>query len=182
MERKWDPRLTDIGVRLEAPATAQYRLVEASWRSAIESGDKHHIFVRILDDHGTPLEGQRFRITNGGPRIEYTKAGGYDLFWGNFPMFAGGVYSVDIPNTSSDKVTGVHSGAPGNAYANTSVYLVFQRGVSVTPPAPPAPPPPGPPLPPPPPALDPARKAELLALLDKAQAEIDAARALLEGK
>ena len=182
MERKWDPRLTDAGVRLEAPAAVQYRLVEASWRSAAESGDKHHIFVRILDDRGTPLEGQRFRVTNGGARIEYTKAGGYDQFWGNFPMFAGGVYSVDIPNASSDQVTGARTGMPGNAYANTSIYLVFQRGVSVTPPGPPTPPPQVPPIPPPPPALDAAKKAQLLALLDKAQSEIDAARALLEGE
>jgi len=60
MERKWDPRLDDLGVHLEAPAQAEYRLVEASWVGSSEANDKRHIYVRVLDRDGTPLEGQPF--------------------------------------------------------------------------------------------------------------------------
>lgn len=197
MERKWDSRLDAIGVRLEAPANAKYRLVEAWWRGPEESRDKHHIYVRILDEAGAPLEGQPFRITNGGVFIERTKGKGFDDFYGNFPMFAGGGYAVDVPDATSDKITGLATGLPGKPFANTSIILVFRRGADVpapqppTPqppepqppipvPQPPAPEPPAPPQPAPGPKLDEATRGQLLALLDKAQAELDAARKLLE--
>ncbi len=82
MERKWDPRLDELGVRLEAPSEAEYRLVEARWVGPDEAGDKRLIYVRVLDERGTPQEGQPYRITNGGERIERTKSGGFDQFWG----------------------------------------------------------------------------------------------------
>lgn len=173
MERKWDPRLDALGARLEAPDQAEYRLVEARWRSPEESGDKHHIFVRVLDRNGAPVQDQEYRIRNGETRIERTKGPGFDDFYGNYPMFAGNVYSVDIPAGSSDRVTGLSRSFGGNPHANTSVVLVFQQGAAVVTPTPP--PPAGQP-----PAIDAATRARLLALLDQAQAEIDAARALLE--
>lgn len=186
MERKWDSRLDALGVRLEAPDQAEYRLVEARWRGPDESGDKHHIYVRVLDRNGAPLQDQEFRITNGGQRIERTKGPGFDDFYGNYPMFAGGVYAVDIPtDVASDRVTGLSRSFGGNPHANSSVLLLFQRGAAITapvPPPPPADPVPTPPTPPAgqPPAIDAATRARLLALLDQAQAEIAAARALLE--
>ncbi len=115
MERKWDPRLDDLGVRLEAPAQAEYRLVEASWVDPSEANDKRHIYVRVLDKDGTPLEGHPFRITNGGVRIERTKGPGFDQYWGNYPMFGGGVYTVDIPDVTSDKLTHMVTGSKGRS-------------------------------------------------------------------
>lgn len=198
MERKWDPRLDDLGVRLEAPAQAEYRLVEASWVDPGEANDKRHIYVRVLDKDGTPLEGHPFRITNGGVRVERTKGPGFDQYWGNYPMFGGGVYTVDIPDVTSDKLTHMVTGSKGDPFRNTCYVIVFQRSVEIAPPAPgpipgptpgptpdptPGPTPgPGPtPDPGPGPKLDEATRARLLGLLDQAQAELDAARKLLEG-
>jgi hypothetical protein len=191
MERKWDPRLDDLGVRLEAPAQAEYRLVEASWVDPSEANDKRHIYVRVLDKDGTPLEGQPFRITNGGVRVERTKGPGFDQYWGNYPMFGGGVYVVDIPDATSDRLTHMVTGSKGDPFKNTCYVLVFQRSVEITPPPTPGPTPgptpeptPGPgPTPEPGPGvkLDEATRARLLGLLDQAQAEMNAARKLLEG-
>lgn len=191
MERKWDPRLDELGARLEAPPEAQYRLVEARWAGPDEAGDKRLIYVRVLDENGTPQEGQPYRITNGGERIERTKSGGFDQFWGNYPMFAAGPYAVDIPNATSDRISNLPRGTKNDPGANTCYYLVFQRGaVIATPPPTPGPeppsvPPPGPtpgPVPPAPaPGLDEETRRRLLALLDQAQSELEAARKLLEG-
>jgi len=112
--------LDKLGVRLEAPASAEYRLVEARWLGQAESGDKHHIYVRVLDEDGAPIENHPFRITNGGVRVERTKGRGLDNYYGNFPMFARGVYAVDISDATSDKVVGLLSGLP--------VFLSSEKG------------------------------------------------------
>lgn len=203
MERKWDSRLDELGVRLEAPANAEYRVVEARLAGPEEAGDKRLIYVRVLDPSGAPLEGQPFRIVNGGERIERTKSGGFDQFWGNYPMFAAGPFAVDIPDAVSDRISGLPRGMQDNPHANICYYLVFQRGVEIVEPMPtpepipipvpepepipvpePAPEPipvpePGP-TPAPPSQLDEATRRRLLALLDQAQAELEAARKLLE--
>jgi hypothetical protein len=172
MEHKWDPRLDELGVRLEAPAQAEYRLVEASWVDPSEADDKRHIYVRVLDKDGTPLEGHPFRITNGGVRVEHTKGPGFDQYWGNHPMSGGGVYAVDIPEVISDKLTHMVTGSQGDPLLNTCYVLVFQRSVEITPPTSE----PGSGV-----KLDEATRARLLGLLDQADAELNAARKLLEG-
>ena len=139
MERKWDPRLDDLGVHLEAPAQAEYRLVEASWVDPSEANDKRHIYVRVLDKDGTPLEGQPFRITNGGVRIERTKGPGFDQYWGNYPMFGGGVYAVDIPDVTSDKLTHMVTGSKADPFKNTCYVIVFRRSAEIAPPPTPGP-------------------------------------------
>jgi hypothetical protein len=185
MERIWDPRLDDLGVRLEAPAEAEYRLVEANWVDPSEANDKRHIYVRVLDKDGTPLEGQRFRVTNGSVHIERTKGPGFDQYWGNYPMYGGGVYAVDIPDATSDRLSHMVTGSKSDPFRQSCYVLVFQRGVEVAlPPTPPPTPPPDPgPTPDPDPGvtLDEATRARLLGLLDQAEAELNAARVLLEG-
>lgn len=203
MERKWDSRLDGLGVRLEAPANAEYRLIEARLAGPEEAGDKRLIYVRVLDPSGTPLEGQPFRIANGGERIERTKSGGFDQFWGNYPMFFAGPYAIDIPGAASDKISNMPRGLRENPDANICYYLVFQRGAEIVEPIPtpepipvpipepepePIPVPEPEPIPVPEPApipapsvqLDEATRQRLLALLDQAQAELEAARKLLE--
>ena len=179
MERKWDSRLDALGVRVESPPNSRVRLVEARWVGPSEAGDKFFIYVRVQDEQGKPLQGQEFRVEFQADtleqRVDRTKGPGLDDFYGNFPMFPGLVHTVDIPGGASDRVTGLKRGAPGNPGANTCIYLVFQRGAQVTTPPPPPPPPPGQSLP-----IDEATRQRLLALLDKAQVEINAARALLE--
>ncbi len=108
-------------------------------------------------------------------------------------MFAPGPYAVDIPNATSDRISNLPRGTKDNPAANTCYYLVFQRGAMVTPPGspptpqpPPTPPPgptpgPEPPPVPPPSGLDEETRRRLLALLDQAQSELEAARKLLEG-
>lgn len=179
MERKWDSRLDALGVRVESPPNAQVRLVEARWVGPSEAGDKFYIYIRVQNEQGKPLQGQEFRVEFQADtleqRVDRTKGPGLDDFYGNFPMFPGLVHTVDIPGGASDRVIGLKRGEPGNPGANTCIYLVFQRGVVVT--TPPLPPPP---LPGQPPPIDEATRHRVLALLDKAQAEINAARALLE--
>jgi hypothetical protein len=217
-ERTWDPQLDALGVKLVSPDTAQYRLVSAKWLAPAEARDKHHIYVRILDEQGKPLQDQAFRVTNGGVVIARTKGPGLDDYYGNFPMFANGHYTVDIPNATSDQVMGLFTGLPTNPYLNTSFYLVFERGATITQPGGGEQPEPGTqpgggdvqpgdqggaepqpgggdvepgdqgsqtepggsePQPGAAPRLDPATRAQLLALIDQAQAEINAARTLL---
>lgn len=194
MERKWDSRLDGMGVHLEAPANAEYRLIEARLAGPEEAGDKRLIYVRVLDPSGAPQEGQPFRISNGGERIERTKSGGFDQFWGNYPMFFAGPYAVDIPNAVSDKISNLPRDLKDNSDANICYYLVFQRGAEIIEPIPtpepipvpepepiPVPEPTPEPIPAPPTGqLDEAMRRRLLALLDQAQAELEAARKLLE--
>ena len=180
MEREWDFRLDALGVRVESPPDSQVRLVKARWVGPDEAGDKFYIFVRVQDEQGKPLQGQEFRVEFQADtlerRVDRTKGPGLDDFYGNFPMFTGLVHTVDIPGVTSDRVIGLKRGAPGNPGANTCIYLVFQRGASIVSPPPP------PPAPGQPSKIDDATRQRLLALLDKAQVEIDAARVLLENK
>ena len=175
MERKWDSRLDALGVRVESPPNAQVRLVEARWVGPAEAGDKAYVYVRVQDEQGKPLPEQEFRVEFQADtlerRVERTKGPGLDDFYGNFPMFTGVVHTVDIPGGTSDRVIGVKRGAPDNPGANTCIYLVFQHAAQIV----------SPPLGQPP-TIDEATRQRLLALLDKAQSEINAARALLEGK
>ena len=179
MPRVWDSRLDALGVRVVSPAGAQVSLVQGRWQDASQAGDKFNIFVRVQDENGQPQPDQAFRVRfttdTAETRIERTKGPGLDDFYGNFAMFPGLVYTVDIPGITSEQVTGLVRGVPGNPAANSSFFLVFQRGAPATPPPPPPPPDDGPPK------LDDMTRQRLLALLDQAQAEIDAARALLEG-
>ena len=72
-------------------------------------------------------------------------------------------------------------GTKADPFKNACYLLVFQRSAEV---APPPTPPPGPgPTPDPDPGIkiDEATRARLLELLDQAQAELNAARKLLEG-
>ena len=184
MEREWDSRLDALGVRVKSPPDSQVRLVKARWVDPGEAGDKFYIFVRVQDEQGKPLQGQEFRVEFQADtlerRVDRTKGPGLDDFYGNFPMAIGLVHTVDIPGVTSDRVTGLKRGAPGNPEANTCFYLVFQRGAQVVwPHFPPDEPhsEPGQPS-----TVDEATRQKLLALLDKAQVEIDAARKLLEGK
>ena len=143
-------------------------MVSARWADPSEAGDKRLIYVRVLDENGTPQAGQPFRVMNIQARIERTKGAGYDAFWGNAPMYGEGVFTVDIPETASDRIH-CQTGIPGNPAVNTCFFLTFQRGATA-------------PLdgPTPDDDLDQITRARLRALLDQAQAEIDAARRLLE--
>jgi hypothetical protein len=80
---------------------------------------------------------------------------------------------VDIPDATSDKIHLV-SGTTEDPSANTCYYLVFQHDADVSQPGPGPTPTPGP-------GMDEATRARLLGLLDQAQAELNAARKLLEG-
>ncbi len=58
---KWDPRLDDLGVRLQsAPAGMRWRLIQAEYRDDTQSEGKHHIYVKALRGNGAPAAGVRF--------------------------------------------------------------------------------------------------------------------------
>jgi hypothetical protein len=57
---EWDSRLTDIGVAF-VPAsdcsTGCWKLITAYYLDERESGGLHHVFIRLLDEHGNQVSG-----------------------------------------------------------------------------------------------------------------------------
>jgi hypothetical protein len=133
--RDWDYRMKYLGkgVRLEPTAEADktyWRLVEGQWRDLKESQGRRHIYVKLLDRDGKPLEGAKFRVQDGGRALVPTK-GPVDQFLGNYPMYGAiGTYTVDVAEKDypSDKVTNVGLGteeAPSDL-APTSFQFTFR--------------------------------------------------------
>jgi hypothetical protein len=132
--RNWDPRLEDLGVRLEpasvAPGQFYWRLVEARWADEAQSGGKHSIFIEALNAEGGRSVGQ--------PVLVQWAAGQVTLFvedrpapdWGtDFGMYNSlGSYSVRVGGAPSDRVVGMGLGTVDNPRFNvhTSFYLTFR--------------------------------------------------------
>ncbi|MCS7220762.1 MAG: DUF5107 domain-containing protein [Anaerolineae bacterium] len=119
----WDPRLNDLGVRLvsASPVAGQpiWRLIEARWESPEEAGGLHHVFIRLLDEEGRPVIGQRVQLLwgDGSAETQTDEAGA------NFPLYGPlGEYSVQVAGIS-DRVVGL--GLPQKRHVN--YRLTFQR-------------------------------------------------------
>jgi hypothetical protein len=52
---EFDPRLTDLGVRLTINPNATWSLASAKYQDEHESSGKHHIYFSVLDAVGNPL-------------------------------------------------------------------------------------------------------------------------------
>ena len=127
----WDSRLDWLGVEYvpyEPAIGLAWRLVGARWLDEEEAGGQCSIFVKALDEDGTPLEGMGFVVLrDGGTDVIETK-GEVDGYWGNYAMYGGlGTYTVSMCDIS-EAVTGVGFGVeePPHAPAPTSFRFVFQ--------------------------------------------------------
>lgn len=133
--RAWDPRLDQLGVRLQeanVSAGQQYwRLIDAHWADERESGGKHHIYVETLDENGNRIVGQPIRVTwSEGSLSGVTEDKAPPDYAYNFQMYAAGyAYNVSVDGASSDQISGAGLGSiEQRTYGiHTSYYLTFQR-------------------------------------------------------
>ena len=148
---EWDARLDTLGVFLEeadvAAGTFYWKLVSADFESdgevlpppggGNESGGRHAVFVKALNEGGNPIENQKVIASwpTGNPTtaVEVFTKGPFDNFWGDFPMSGGnwcpsfpegprGPYGTYIGDARSDAVWGM--AMPCNRHV--SFRLVWQ--------------------------------------------------------
>jgi len=133
----WDGRLNALGVHLVPvnvqPGQPYWKLVEARWNDEREAQGKHHIYVKVLDENGNPLSGQRvvFAWANG-QDVKTTREARPSEYPVAFPMYAVlGSYSVYIEGLPSDKIMGLGLGdiERPNYTIHTCFYLTFQKMV-----------------------------------------------------
>jgi hypothetical protein len=132
--RNWDPRLVDLGVRLEpagvAPGQSYWRLVEARWADEAQSGGKHSIFIEVLNAQGGRSVGQPVQVQWAGGQVTLFVEDRPAPDWGtDFGMYNTlGSYSVRVGGAPSDRVVGMGLGtvdAP-KFTVHTSFYLTFR--------------------------------------------------------
>jgi hypothetical protein len=140
VERVWDSRLDHQGVRL-LPAEVidgqeYWRLIGAKWYDQTEShlaGGDHHIYVRVLDADGCPLENVKFHVIEGGLSYDVVQdKGAIDNYRKDVPMWhVLGTYTIYVieGGLPSDRVEGMGMGnvdVPGYKL-HTSFDLIFIR-------------------------------------------------------
>jgi hypothetical protein len=135
--RDWDPRLDQLGVTWEAANVAvgqpYWQLIRAQWQDEAESAGKHHIYVNVLDEKGTPIIGQSVTVwwsDNDYTNVTEEKAVQDESF--NYQMYAAGYsYSVKVDGLPSDSVHNLGLGdlARRDWKIHTSFLLTFQRSV-----------------------------------------------------
>jgi len=114
--RAWDPRLDQLGVRVEEAQVASgqpyWRLVEAIWWNEKEAGGKHHIYVEVLDENGNRIVGQPVKVVwGGGSYTGPTEDKAWPDYAFNYQMYAAGnAYDVIVEGLPSDKLVGAGMG------------------------------------------------------------------------
>lgn len=90
-----DPRLAPLGITIEPAADCSrgcWRLVSARFEDPEESAGLHHIWTRVLDNHGNQLVGQEWQVKWPGGRAGMVSKAAPE--WSDFPMFGpGGCYN-----------------------------------------------------------------------------------------
>lgn len=166
--RKFDDRLKYLKpqVYLEPvadPSQPYWKLIEVRWEDELQGG-KGYIFVKVLDEHGQPVEGLTFQGDRGDAIDRIETKGRLDNYLGNYQMTATlGTYTVSINQDGlpSDRLLNVGLGneVSPRQPVRTSFFLTFQKvlGEGLRPPMKPTPPqPPQPPVvEPPPPVITP---------------------------
>lgn len=185
--RYFDPQLTQRGTRLvEATAAGRgvWRVIRAEFWDVAKSAGKHHIYVDVFNEQARRLVGVPLMVrwSTGFTRI-WTEAKIGEVAAGNFPMTPGkNAFSIRVDDgLPSDEVTGIGMGAETpsgfNPGLHTSTFILFQRLQDVPPPTIPDPPT-EPPVEPNPDLA--ARLAAVQARLERGQADIGAAQAMLQ--
>ncbi|RME98265.1 MAG: hypothetical protein D6768_17740 [Chloroflexi bacterium] len=101
-----------------------WKLISVQWK---EEGNGY-MFVKCLDQDGTPIEGQEFEARHeNGADVAATK-GHYDNYWGNLAMYGGlGTYRVSVKGGPGDALTNVGNGGESPGYRATNFWLTFQK-------------------------------------------------------
>ncbi|NOX63907.1 MAG: hypothetical protein GXP42_18480 [Chloroflexi bacterium] len=141
----WDPRLDELGVRLERTnKRPAWRLISAQYQDPTESGGRHHVDFIALDADGRPAAGVRFlrdwkgRLPNQEPAYAVTDEQGKANIplWVNFnPDKKDGLEFATAADEPGDTVFGM--GLPMNRHVN---FVLTYQWVD----APSQPPPPDP--------------------------------------
>jgi hypothetical protein len=134
--RKWDQRLDLLGIRVsEAPVGSQaaWRLISARFEDETQSGGRHNIYIRLLDEWGRPTTGiATVRWRDGQETLTVLAAplqrlDPYETYGANFPIYGQvGSYSVSVTsglNDLSETISGL--GMLGKTHVN--YILIFQR-------------------------------------------------------
>lgn len=126
-------------------SNVEWRLVEARRLSPCENKGNHHIFVKVLDAAGNPLDGvvlAQSASGNPGALLDRTVSGAKGPGLAEFVMWKGATYGVFIANgdgspASTDFANDLHSGftdeaecadgGGGNTLFHNSFSVVFQR-------------------------------------------------------
>ena len=132
---KWDPRLDELGVRLErAGIDPRWRLVEAEYWDDTQSGGKHHIYIRALRGDGSPAPGVRFVADWIGRRPDETPGllttdergeANMPMFINFDPRLKNGIMFATVDGAGADTVAGM--GLPWNHHV--CFLLTFQEQV-----------------------------------------------------
>jgi hypothetical protein len=133
--RAWDPRLDQLGVRVEeapvSPGQQYWKLIDARWADEQQSGGKHHVYVEVLDENGNRIVGHPVTVWWGDG--SYT-AGVEDKappdYGFNYQMYAAGyAYNVKVEGLPSDVLSGAGMGdiERRDWGIHTSFYLVYQK-------------------------------------------------------
>jgi hypothetical protein len=132
--RSIDPRLAQLGVRVEPAAVAAgkpyWRLVEARWADEREAGGKHTVFVEVLDRYGNRSVGQPVVFEWAGDSVVLPVQDRPSPEWGvDFAMYNTlGSYAVSIVGAPSDRLVGLGLGTAEAPHftVHTCFYLVFR--------------------------------------------------------
>jgi hypothetical protein len=132
--RVWDPRLTELGVRIE-PALVDtnqpyWRLVEARWSNERESAGKHSVYIEVLDAHGARALGQMVVVQWADGSVVLPVENRPPPDWpADFAMYNTlGSYGVSVCGAPSDRIVGLGLGtadAP-RFTIHTCFYLTFR--------------------------------------------------------
>ncbi len=132
--RTWDPRLTDLGVRVEpafvGPGKPYWRLVAARWSDERQAAGKHSIYVDVLNAQGERALGQMVVVqwSDGSVAlpVENRPAPDWPMNFGMYNTL--GSYAVSVSGAPSDRIVGLGLGtADAPAFTiHTCFYLTFR--------------------------------------------------------
>ncbi|MDM8530541.1 WD40 repeat domain-containing protein [Anaerolineales bacterium HSG25] len=123
------PSLQSVGTQV--PMSPYWRLSTVQWADRDEGGIGY-IFVKALDENGTPIEQATFQVERPNHADQILTKGQADDFLGDYQMTAGlGTYRVSMAHDDlpSDVLADVGRGNEENPspFDNTSFFLTFQK-------------------------------------------------------
>lgn len=129
----WDERLDPLGVRLtQTNETQGWRLIAARYQDIHEADNKHHIYLKAVDEQGEAVAGAPFLVDWIGRRDDERPAllttdehgmANYAMFIPMQPEKQNGLLFVMARNGATDRVDGM--GLPNNHHV--CFHLTFQR-------------------------------------------------------
>lgn len=137
VSRAWDPRLDQLGVRVEeanvSPGQEYWHLEEVIWWDEEESRGKHHAFVEVLDTNGDRVVGQSVKVKWGsGEYIGDTEDKAFPDYAFNYQMYAANrAYDITVEGLPSDKLVGAGLGDLASPFhrVHVSYLLTYKKRV-----------------------------------------------------